>query len=137
MTCKKYRDHAKNDPFDYDASGAILCDETTDSRIEDQDVNQFALFRFPNAGSMADYWRYRVGEFPGRMPRRSTTCWDGTRGIAKWEYGKVACYVSTSSAGTRAARIRWTDKRTNTYGVLDATDDDLPGLFTWWLNHQP
>lgn len=137
LRCKRYRAHAKNDPFAYGATGATLCDEDSDASLEGEHVFQYALFRFLDGSSMADYWGYRLGEFPANLTWRFDACSGGTRGITTWTHGDVACYVSKSSAGTKRARIRWTDERTNTYGVLDATDTKLARLVRWWQDHTP
>jgi hypothetical protein len=131
--CKPWRQEGTFDPFDFGAVGAVICERG----LAGQKVSQLALFGFADARSMADYWAYRLDQVPGRMPRSELVCWDGTRGVTTWRHGEVACYVSTSDAGTRAARIRWTDERTHTYGLVDATNVDLPALVDWWLLHHP
>jgi hypothetical protein len=135
--CRPWRQEGSYDPFDYGATGAVICDEG----LAGQDVGQLALFAFPEPSSMERYWQLRIGEIPGRMPRDPSVCRDGSRGITTWQHGDVACYVSTSEAGTRGARIRWTDERIKAYGVVygivDATDVDLPGLVEWWRTRSP
>ncbi len=51
------------------------------------------------------------------------------RGQATWPHGELVCYRSTAP---KEAKLRWIDERTNTYGVLDATDQDIARLHAVW-----
>ena len=52
-----------------------------------------------------------------------------TRAPASWAFGQIACYVE----GGRA-KIKWTDERSTTYGLIDTTSRDLEALYSWWLS---
>ena len=128
--CKRFRESGANDPFAYGATGAIRCVNPVSN------VTQFAFFRFPDGASMRRYWTYRLGEIEGRLPRNNQACRNGKKGLTSWargqRFGSVACFISTSQGGTKAARVRWIDEGTNTYGIVDAKDARIGPLAAWW-----
>jgi len=129
FNCRRWNDEGVYNPEDYDAYAAIRCTR--------QDIKQVALFKFADGRSLEDYWRYRVGEIPGNLPRNARVCWNGKRGVSSWAHGAVACYTSVASDGSRVAKVRWTDERSNTYGLVDAKNGDLGALFEWWRGESP
>jgi hypothetical protein len=69
-----------------------------------------------------------MGSIEPRSPVEvDAPCEGGTRGRGRWGFGELACYVERG-----AAKLRWTDDRTQMYGVLDATDGDVAALYQWW-----
>ncbi len=78
---------------------------------------------------MTDYWRWRVRQIDPKPPTRDGACGDGRKGLTSWEHGELVCYVAKPS---RAAKLRWTDERTSTYGVLDGSDRDIERLHAVW-----
>ena len=121
--CVPFTQQGKHDPFAYGAEAAIRCDRPA------RGVGQLALFRFPDADSMADYWEWRVGQIEPAPPMRDGACTDGRKGQATWPHGELVCYRSTAP---KEAKLRWIDERTNTYGVLDATNQDIARLHAVW-----
>ena len=83
----------------------------------------------PGDESMAEYWAWRVDQVEPPPASRESACADGRRGQARWEHGDLVCYASQ---GSKEAKLRWTDERSDTYGVIDATDRDVAGLFEAW-----
>ncbi len=132
LVCEPYRRSAvANDPFSYGAGAAINC-----GRISSEGFPRVAymtLFRFPDPSSMADYWSFRTDQNPD-MPSRSGACRDGDDGYGTWAHGEYFCYVSRAGGH---ALLRWTDERTDTYGVLDATDAELRPLYRAWKALRP
>ncbi len=122
--CTAFTEQGRNDPFSYGAFAAIQCDEPA------RRVRQLALFRFPDTSSMAEYWEWRIAQIEPSPAVRDGACADGRRGRTRWAHGDLVCYVSPSSP---EAKLRWTDERTDTYGVLDARDRDIAGLHDTWL----
>jgi hypothetical protein len=64
--------------------------------------------------------------------QRDRACEDGGRGYGKWAYGNYFCYLSKDKA-----ILRWTDKRTSTFGVIDAHNRDLGQLYASWEDLRP
>jgi predicted metalloprotease len=125
-TCKPWRKQGEvHDPFAHGARAAVQCDTPA------LGLQQAAMFIFPDTSSMESYWRWRVTRIDPHPPRRSSACQQGMAAIQRWRHGELACYVDKSRTPYRA-RIRWTDERTNTYGVLDADDRSIERLFQWW-----
>lgn len=79
---------------------------------------------------MAEYWRWRVAQIDPPPRSRDGACANGRQGRASWEHGELVCYVARPSG---QAKLRWTDERTETYGVIDANDDDLAALYQAWF----
>lgn len=128
LTCQTYEtSEVANDPFAFGAIGAISCPKTESEGFPG--IDYLTLFRFPHATTMAEYWAHRREQNP-RMSRRSNACADGKKGSASWQYGDYFCYLSRSGSH---ALLRWTDERTNTYGVLDANNARLAPLHRAWL----
>lgn len=129
LTCKQQRKTKSiRDPLKHEAKAAIICD-----RLESQwdlKLDYIALFRFEDWLSMFDYWWVRRSDNPP-MLSNAWACADGKRGYGDWAHGVYFCYVTKS--GT--AILRWTDKRTNTYGVLDAVagNRNLKRLHQRWV----
>jgi|GEM_PF-5768541 len=121
--CRAFTEQGHNDPFSYGARAAIQCDRPT------RDLRQLALFRFPDDDSMAEYWSWRVDQVEPPPASREGACADGRRGQARWEHGDLVCYASGQP---KVAKLRWTDERSDTYGVIDSTDRDLASLFEAW-----
>jgi hypothetical protein len=121
--CRAFTDRGGNDPFDFGATAAIHCAKPV------RDVRQVASFRFPDGDAMAGYWAWRVDQVEPTLRPRDGACADGRRGLARWEHGALVCYVSGQP---KVARLRWIDERSGTYGVIDATDRDIRGLFENW-----
>jgi WD40 repeat protein len=132
LACEPYRRSAvANDPSSYGARAAINC-----GRISSEGSPQAAymtLFRFPEGSAMRDYWSFRVDQNPD-MSSRSGSCRDGNKGYGSWTHGEYFCYVSETGGH---ALLRWTDERTNTYGVLDATNTKLEPLYRAWTELRP
>jgi hypothetical protein len=61
---------------------------------------------------------------------RTLPCADGRPGLDAWQYGEYLCYVADAGYGL----LRWTDERTGTYGVLNATAGrkNLTRLYRQW-----
>jgi len=118
--CAPFTQQGDHDPFSYGAQAAVQCDKPA------RGVRQLALFRFSDADSMAEYWEWRVGQIEPTPAAREGACADGRKGQTTWEHGDLVCYVS------KEAKLRWTDERTGTYGVLDATDRNIARLHAVW-----
>jgi hypothetical protein len=121
--CQRFRGRDNYDPFEYDAQAAITCGEPA------RGITELALFSFPDDESLANYFQYRVANV-GELLAWDGACVNGASGVREWEHGSVACWIA--STGSKAARIRWTDERNRTYGVLDGSDMNLARLFRWW-----
>ena len=98
-----------------------------------EDIEHVTLFRFADRASMSDYWSFRRTQNP-KMRKREDACVGGGKGYGTWTHGRYFCYVSKTSG---RALLRWTDKRTNTYGVLDSTGDQLVPLYRAWIEVRP
>ena len=121
--CVPFTQQGEHDPFAYGAQVAIQCDRPV------RGLRQLALFRFPDADSMAEYWEWRVRQIEPGPPTRGGACADGRKGETTWEHGALVCYRSTAP---KEAKLRWIDERTNTYGVLDAPDQNIARLHAAW-----
>ena len=132
VACEPYRRSAvANDPFSYGARAAINCGRTGSEGFPT--VAYMTLFRFPDASSMREYWSFRTDQNPD-MPSSSGACNDGNDGYGAWAHGEYFCYVS--QAGGHAL-LRWTDERTDTYGVIDAKNAKLRPLYRAWEELRP
>ncbi len=127
LTCQDYvTSEVANDPFAFGAAAAVSCPGTESEGFPR--VDYLTLFRFPDGPTMGEYWEFRSDQNP-KLPKRAEACADGNKGSAEWAHGDYFCYVSKSGGH---ALLRWTDDRTNTYGVLDATDSSIAPLFRSW-----
>ena len=125
ITCDRYRTSGEDDydPMNHGARGAIRCTDLPSG------LRQLALFGFVDPDSLRAFWRLRVSDIPGLTGERADACSDEVEGITTWGHGEIACFVSQVDG---LAKIRWIDLRTDTYGVLDATDDGLGEIVAWW-----
>ena len=116
------------DPFKRGAVAAVIFDELETEL--DRSVDYIALFRFRNAGWLDGYWWERTYDLESVAPPRLLPCADGRPGQDVWLHGDYLCYVSES--GT--AQLRWTDQRTDTYGVMNAVAGrkSLQRLYRQW-----
>jgi hypothetical protein len=104
---------------------AIQCDAPPDS---DDGVQQIALYAFGNERQRGRYWNWKMSTIAPPPEPTTDACSDGLRGIDVWDFGEVACYVEGG-----AAKIRWTDSRTELYGLVNARHSNIRRLFAWWL----
>ena len=125
--CRRFRGSGNYNPFEYEAQAAIICDQPA------QGIKELALFQFPDQGSLASYFDYRIENVDEWLPNWDGACVDGARGVREWEHGAIACWIA--STGTKTARLRWTDERDLTYGVLDGSNKSVARLFRWWTNN--
>jgi hypothetical protein len=102
------------DPFEAGALTGVIFDDT--ERELHKSVDYVVLIRFPDAEKLDRYWERRAGAAAAEAPDRDGACLDDRAGTGTWPNGEYLCYVSES--GT--ALLRWTDERTNTYGVMNA-----------------
>ena len=54
-------------------------------------------------------------------------CLNGQPAVGTWDEGDIVCYIDDG-----VAKIRWTDHRSGLYGLVDATNRNLPALVDWW-----
>ena len=116
------------DPFEAGARTGVIFTRT--KRDLHKKVDYVVLFAFDAADDLSAYWDRRAAAAAARAPAREGACLDGQAGQASWDYGQVLCYVS--EGGT--ALLRWTDDRTDTYGVMNAVsgEDRLRILVRQW-----
>jgi hypothetical protein len=125
-SCRPWRQQGQDqDPFSFGARAAVQCDDPAFG------IKQTAMFIFPDGQSMDQYWRWRVNRIEPEPPRRRGACSSGDRGIRRWSHGELVCYVDRANS-PRRAKIRWTDERTNTYGILDGESRSIAELYDWW-----
>jgi hypothetical protein len=127
-SCSPFRARGDFDPFKFGATAAVQCDRPASG------IRQVAVFGFPDAASLDDYWSYRVDSSIVPPMRRDEACHEDEAGRARWDYGWVMCYASSSS---REVKVRWTDERTNTYWLADANHRNLARLAVWWHSDRP
>ena len=121
--CDPFRSHvAGNDPFAAGAVAATSCDGIGGG------VQEYAAFQFLDGRKLAGYYLDRI-DGAGVSPDSGSCPSDHVE--TAWAYGRVACWVSRT--GSKLAHVRWTDERTDVYGVLDASGRDLRSLYRWWL----
>lgn len=101
------------DPFEAGALTGVIFDAT--ERDLHKSVDYVVLFRFPGAAELDRYWERRA-QATTVAPEREDACFDDRAGTGTWPNGEYLCYVS----GSGTALLRWTDERTNTYGVMNA-----------------
>lgn len=123
LTCEPWREPT-DQPLQVGAKGAIWCGSPTTR------VRQLAIYTFPDVIDLETYWPERIGRIEPAPPLTDGACDDGVAGLRGWANGEIVCYVQDG-----VAKIRWTDMRTGMYGVLDATDADLDGVYGWWRSN--
>ena len=101
------------DPFKAGAITGVIFDET--ERDLDKAIDYVVLFRFPDTPAMERSWQRRAKAAAADAPEREGPCFDGDAGRGSWPHGEYLCYVSDSGPALR----RWTDERTDTYGVMN------------------
>lgn len=126
--CGVFDERGANDPFEFGALAAIRCERPAGG------VRQAALFAFADQASLDEYWSWRIGRIDPVPAERAEACADGDPGLGRWEHGDVVCYVSMDSG---EARLRFTDERTQFYGVIDGRSDDIERLHARWLRLRP
>ena len=105
--------------------GAIQCGRPA------QRVSQMAIYSFPSPLDLGSFWPRRLREIPN-LPAEwgEDACVNGDPAVGTWAEGDIVCYIDD-----RVAKIRWTDRRSGLYGLVDATNRDLPALFAWWRSN--
>ena len=119
-TCQAYRTIEANSADPVGDVAAIQCLPKV-SKILD-----IAWFAFTSPAALSAWFERRAAEIGGQLT--IVGCRDGIASMSTWEHGRVICYRSTSNN----ARIRWTDDRSMTYGVVNSSASDVPALETWW-----
>ncbi len=116
------------DPFESKAIAAVIFDEL-ESELH-RSVDYVVLFRFKTTAWLEGYWMWRADAAASVAPMRQAPCVDGRPGLDTWQHGEYLCYVS--DAGN--ALFRWTDERTDTFGVMNATPGrkNLKQLYRYW-----
>ena len=116
------------DPFEAGAKAGVIFDDLEQELH--RAVDYIVLFRFPSRRSLDLYWSERADAAASGVPSRAEPCRDGRPGRGAWSDGEYLCYVSDS--GT--ALLRWTDERTDTYGVMNAVAgrSSLKTLYAQW-----
>ena len=118
------------DPFEDGSRAAIMCEDPRPG------VDFMALYRFDDAQSLDRYWTKRVkaAERKVSLIWHPSTCRDGFKGLQGWDYGELFCYLSDETA-----LLRWTDERTNTYGIINSVPGrtSLELLFAKWREVRP
>ena len=89
-----------------------------------------AIYSFPSPSHLAAFWPLRLADIDVLPPEVDEACVDGRPGQGTWASGDIVCYVENGTA-----KIRWTDRRSGLYGLVDATDRNLANLFTWWRSN--
>ena len=120
-SCQSY--DATTDPVAYDPVGDL---GAIDCFPRDLALEDVGWFRFTTEAALRAWYERRIA-LEG-IAEGSGGCYDGTPGETTWESGRIACYNRTDD---RAA-IRWINERSLMYGALNATNSDLPALFSWW-----
>jgi hypothetical protein len=109
-------------PLERGALAAVYCSRPV--RV----VAELALYTFPDSRTLDRFWQGRMEELGRLVTESDEACVEGRTGMRSWEYGRIACYVDGGQA-----KIRWIDERTDTYGVLNATGNDLAALHAFWI----
>jgi hypothetical protein len=128
-TWEAYRESpsgAAFDPFESGAVAAVIFDDL--EREVHRSVDYVALFRFRDAERLDSFWTWRADSMA--VPLRAGSCADGRPGWDTWRHGEVVCGVNKDGY----AALRWTDERTDTYGVVNAVagSKDLATLYRHW-----
>lgn len=128
--CSAVEDRDQQEPLAYGATAAVRC------KAPSPGISQLTLFQFPDAISMARYWRDHQGDLPQTVRAGAKACRNGRRGISTWadgtRHGIVACDMTRSARGTRTMQVRWTDESSLVLGVIDSDSTNLRPLFRWW-----
>jgi len=123
LSCEPLRG---DQPTDTGAQAAIEC--TPDSN----EVSQMTLLGFSDADELRDHWLAETGALEPALEETADACDGAQSGTRKWGFGNVACLIDQD---TDTARILWTDRRNQTYGVVDGADTDISSLFAWWRSN--
>jgi hypothetical protein len=127
LPCDRWR--GDDEVFDRGAWAAIRCASPGPG------IAELALFSLTDAATLDAFWRWRLEQLDPRPAEAADACLGGGQGVTTWTHGVVVCHIP--DVGRRLAMIRWTDARTNTYGVLDATIDDMGIVHDWWMATDP
>lgn len=90
-------------------------------------VDRVTLQVFADTRTLRDFWEAELDSLASPIEETDTACKDDTAGHRKWGFGTVACVEVDGEA-----QIRWTDQRTQVYGVATAADGNASQLFEWW-----
>jgi hypothetical protein len=105
--------------------GAVRCDRPGPR------VRQLAIYSFPSPLHISSFWPQRLQEIDDLPPEwGEDACVNGEPAVGTWPDGDIVCYIDDG-----VAKIRWTDYRSGLYGIVDATNRDLPALVTWWRSN--
>jgi len=119
---------ARFDPFKAGARTGVIFDEL-ETELH-RTVDYAVLFSFPDTDKLDGYWWKRASAAGSDAPWREAPCGDGRPGQGPWLDGEYLCYVSDSGN----ALLRWSDRRTNIYGVMNAVagQKNLKTLYRQW-----
>lgn len=128
-TCKPFRAHKANDPFAAGARVAVSCD------ILGNGIAEYALFKFADTSDLEVYFTERMKgvNVPLSDAWMDRCTWE-SRGSYQWDQGRIACWVSQRD-DPNTAHVRWTDEKNRIYGIIDATNEDIPNAYDWWWSN--
>ena len=123
----------KPNAYSHGAKAAVQCGTPSKDIRPTNGVRQLALFRFKDRASLDDYWDFKLKKIDKPLKRKDSACTGGKQGLRTWSgdggQGTIACYLVDGRA-----KLRWTNERNNTYGIVDATHRDIGRLANWWLS---
>jgi hypothetical protein len=121
----------KPNAYTYGARAAVQCG-TPDTIRPTRGIRQLALFRFKDRDSLDRYWAFKLDKIGKPLRTTPAACSGGKQGIRTWSgsggRGTIVCYLADGRA-----KLRWTNERNSTYGIVDATHKDIKKLSDWWL----
>ncbi|MEA2026032.1 MAG: hypothetical protein U9O18_05015, partial [Chloroflexota bacterium] len=93
----------------------------------DAAAEQLTLQYFAEPGALPDYWLAELEALALPLEETEDACENAEPGVRKWGFGSIACLLDGDTA-----QIRWTDRRTQTFGVIEGTNGDISELYQWW-----
>jgi len=94
---------------------------------DDPEVAAVTMQYFADSDAMRDAWSSDVAVVEPALEETDTACDGAEPGYRRWGWGYVSCHIEDDTA-----IVTWTDQRTQTFGIVQGTDDDLEALHGWW-----
>jgi hypothetical protein len=92
----------------------------------DEEVDQLAVQQYEDTDALRSAWR-TASEAASENAQADEVCSNETPGTSKWGFGNVICETVDG-----VARVRWTDSRTDTMGVVESSGTNVEALYEWW-----
>jgi hypothetical protein len=94
---------------------------------QDESAQRLTVRDYVGSTELRAGWQAQLDAASSSLDESEDACRDGRTGTRKWGFGDIACLV-----GDEVAEVWWTDRRTQTFGIIEGTIADVAPIFEWW-----